>query len=68
LNIVEAFVDIFKKIFKDETKMNEIQKYLDELLSDNRQENKKLDYFMYCYFEFMSELYASDGYFFNYTE
>ena len=68
LNIIEAFVDIFKKIFQDETKMKEINEYLDDLLRDGRQENKKMDYFMYCYFEFMSELYASDGYFFNYAE
>ena len=45
LNIIEAFVDIFQKIFKDEKKMEEINFYLDDLLHDERKENKKLDYF-----------------------
>ena len=65
LNIIEAFVDIFKKIFKDEKKMEEINNYIDGLLSDERQPNQKLDYFMYCYFDFMSELYSTDASFFN---
>ena len=68
LNIIEAFVDIFKKIFKDEKKMEEIINYLDDLLKNDRKENKRLDYFIYCYFEFMSELYSSDGHFFNYAK
>ena len=68
LNIIEAFVDIFQKIFKDEKKMEEINFYLDDLLHDERKENKKLDYFFYCYFDFMSELYSTDGYFFNMTK
>ena len=65
LNIIEAFVDIFKKIFNDENKKTEINEYLEDLVRDDRKENKTLDYFIYCYFEFMSELYATDAYFFN---
>ena len=45
--------------------MEEIINYIDGLLSDERQPNQKLDYFMYCYFDFMSELYSTDASFFN---
>ena len=65
LNIIDAFVDIFKKIFNDEVKKEEIENYFDDLLREDRRENKTMDYFIYCYFEFMSELYATDAYFFN---
>ena len=34
-------MDIFQKIFKDEKKMEEINFYLDDLLHDERKENKK---------------------------
>ena len=67
LNIIEAFLDIFKQIFHDEKKMEEINLYLDELLHEDRSKTKKLDYFIYCYFDFMSDLYSNDGYFFNFA-
>ena len=66
LNIIETFVDVFKKLFKDENKMNDIYLYFNQLLEDvDKHEKNELDYFIYCYFDFMSDLYASDGYFFN---
>ena len=68
LNIIEAFVDIFKKIFHDVKKFEEINNYLNSLLDDEREQNKKLDYFIYCYFDFMSELYSTDAAFFNYAK
>ena len=65
LNIIEAFVDIFKTIFSDEKRKEEITIYLENLLMPDRKDDKVLDYFIYCYFDFMSELYATDAHFFN---
>jgi len=65
LNIIETFVDVFKKIFRDKTKMIKITEYLNNLLTGEKRERNELDYFIYCYFDFMSDLYALDAYFFN---
>ena len=65
LNIIEAFIDIFKKIFNDENRKEELVIYLEELLRPDRKDNKIFNYFIYCYYDFMSELYATDAYFFN---
>ena len=65
INIIETFVEIFKKIFEDEKKLQEITDYINNLGSDNIEENKTINYFIYCYFDFMGELYTTDAYFFN---
>ena len=65
INIIETFVEIFKKIFEDEKKLQEITDYINNLGSDNIEENKTMNYFIYCYFDFMGELYTTDAYFFN---
>ena len=42
--------------------------YLEELLSPDRKDNNVLNYFIYCYYDFMNELYVTDTRFFNCTK
>ena len=65
LNIIDAFIDCFSKIKKDEKKIEELSKYFENVTREDKPENKEMDYFIYSYFDFMSELYATDAYFFN---
>ena len=64
LNIIDAFIDCFVKMRASEKK-EMLNNYFEELTKENRQEDKELDYFVYSYFDFMSELYSIDVYFFN---
>ena len=64
LNIVDAFIDCFVKMRVGEIK-DKLNDYFDDLTRKKRKEDKEMDYFVYSYFDFMSELYAIDAYFFN---
>ena len=65
LNIIDGFVDCFKRIKADETKMAELNNYFENLTKDYQEKNQEMDYFIYSYFDFLSELYSSDAYFLN---
>ena len=65
LNIIEASVDIFKKTPSDGNRKEESVIHLEESLSPDRKDNKVLYYFVYCHYDFTSELYAIDAHFFN---
>ena len=65
LNIIDGFVDCFSKMKNDEKKMEEFNHYFENITKDDKIENKEMDYFIYSYFDFLSELYSIDGYFFN---
>ena len=65
LNIIDAFIDCFSKIKNDEKKMKDIMQYFEDITKNDKHENKEMDYFIYCYFDFLSELYSNDAYFFN---
>ena len=66
INIIETFMETFRII--KQNKIDEIEEYLDNLKEDNKVLNKNLDYFIYSYYDFMSELYTCDAYFFNCLE
>ncbi len=65
LNIIDGFVDCFSKMKNDIKKMEEFNHYFENITRDDKIENKEMDYFIYSYFDFLSELYSIDGYFFN---
>ena len=65
LNIIDGFIDVFTKIKENEEKIKEINKYFECITKEDKEENKEMDYFIYSYFDFMSELYSCDAYFFN---
>ena len=65
LNIIDAFIDCFVKMKNTPQKKQEIETYFDDITKEDIPEHKELDYFIYSYFDFMSELYAIDAYFFN---
>ena len=65
LNIIDAFIDCFTKIKNDPDKNDELNLYFENITKDDKPEMKDLDYFIYSYFDFMSEIYTCDAYFFN---
>ena len=65
LNIIDAFIDCFSKMKNDEKKMEEFTHYFEDITKNDKPENKEMDYFIYSYFDFLSELYSTDAYFFN---
>jgi len=65
LNIIDAFIDTFTKMKNDEKKIVEFNKYFENITKNDKPDTKEMDYFIYSYFDFLSELYATDAYFFN---
>ena len=64
LNIIDAFIDCFVKMKYSERK-EKIDQYFQDITRDKREPDHDMDYFIYSYFDFMSELYAIDAHFFN---
>ena len=65
LNIIDAFIDCFTQMKNNEQKLEMFNKYFENITKNDKPENKEMDYFIYSYFDFLSELYAIDAYFFN---
>ncbi len=65
LNIIDAFIDCFSKIKNNGKYLEKFNLYFETITRNEKYEDKEMDYFIYCYYDFLSELYSQDAYFFN---